>query len=201
MKIGSNSAAAAEQQKAYFDMAPWEKMPDPMRENPILNKTFGGRPTTLDLRGFIKPFDRGGVVLASVLITQEDLPLQKAEKGMMKQWRVVGGVAAEDEERLTNAVAKQRDLIEAWAVAFIREFKSGDQLLDPRRPIRVGWALPPTTFKNPPWVGWPKEGEITEVARDAPVDESLPCGFMGNQCYSKKGAKGGFSFQQVTLPD
>ena len=94
MKIGSNSAAAAEQQTAYFDMAPWEKMPDPMRENPILNKTFGGRPTTLDLRGFIKPFDRGGVVLASVLITQEDLPLQKAEKGMMKEWRVVGGLAA-----------------------------------------------------------------------------------------------------------
>ena len=42
-------------------------MPDPMRENEMLNKMFGGRPTTLDLRAFIQPFDRGGVVLASVL--------------------------------------------------------------------------------------------------------------------------------------
>ena len=84
-----------------------------------------------------------------------------------------------------EAALCSRDLIEAWAVAFIREFKSGDQLLDPRRPIRVGWALPPTTFKNPPWVGWPKEGEITEDARDAPVDESLPCGFMGNRARAR----------------
>ena len=33
---------------------PWEKMPDPMRENPVLNKMFGGRPTTLDLRWTIQ---------------------------------------------------------------------------------------------------------------------------------------------------
>lgn len=47
MAVGSNTAAAEEQKRLYFEMAPWEKMPDPMRENEVLRKVFGGRPTTL----------------------------------------------------------------------------------------------------------------------------------------------------------
>ena len=178
-------------------------MPDPMRENEMLNKMFGGRPTTLDLRAFIQPFDRGGVVLASVLATQDGLKPQKAEKGMQKEWRVVGALAAVDEEALSFAVAKQRDLIETWAVEYLREFKTGDKLLRTgfgAPPIRLGWALPPTTLKNPPWKGWPYPGELVEVPKDLSVSNGdLRCGFMGNQCYSQAGAKGGFRFVQVEL--
>ena len=146
-------------------------------------------------------------MLASVLVTQDGLAPQKQEKAMMKEWRVIGAIAAEDEEKLSLAVAKQRDLIEAWACAFVHDFRTDEfpLLTGPGAPpIRVGWALPPTTLKNPPWVGWPAEGQITEVPPEltrACADESLRCGFMGNQCFSRKGEKGGFRFVQVELPN
>ena len=123
MGLKPNQATADQQQRRYFELAPWEKMPDPMRENEVLRKVFGGRPTTLDLRGFIQPFDRGGVVLGSVLVTQEGLKQQPAEKGMQKTWRVVGAIAVEgdDPEQLSVAVANQvRAVIEPKILAYIR---------------------------------------------------------------------------------
>ena len=66
----------------------------------------------LDLSGFVKPFNRGGVVLASVFARQEGLPPSAAKRD---PWRCIGIIAAED-AALPLAVARQRKLIEAWSM-------------------------------------------------------------------------------------
>ena len=63
--MGVGRAVADAAREKYYWLAPWEKMPDPMRKF--------GRPTTLDLRFAIQPFNRTGAVLATVFVTQEGL--------------------------------------------------------------------------------------------------------------------------------
>ena len=196
MAIGGNAKAAAEQMDAYYSLAPWEKFPE-------INEKFGKR---LDLRGFIQPFDRGGCVLASVIAAQDGgalrprrgkSPIAKLDNAAGGPWRVVGNVAAVDEASLSAAVACQRPLIEAWACELIRDFDTDSKVLKRgfgAPPIRLAWIL-----KANPWdFSWP-DGFINEVPASTPVDASVPCGFLGTQCRSVKGAQGGFSFAQIEL--
>ena len=193
---GSDRLAASADEERYFWLAPWEKMPDPMRRF--------GRPTTLDLRGFIQPFNRSGAVIASVLATQEGLPALTNQK--IGKWRIVGAVAARDKESLPLAIARQRPLIEAWTKAFVcdlyqtDEHPQGRPLITDDLPIRIGWCLPPDSFKNPPWVGWPAPGEVQDVPEDTPIDAVVDCGFFGSQCRAVQQKKGGTRFVQVEIP-
>jgi hypothetical protein len=192
--IGSDAAAAEMQARSYFDMAPWE-------QNPKLIPN-----QRLDLRAFIKPFDREGVSLATVVATQPgklkarqgQSPIAKLDKAPGGPWRTVGCVAAPDEASLSSAVANQRALIEAWACELIRDFQTDARLLtrgDATAPIALAWVY----RKGPFQFDWPN-GYINEVPPGTPCDSSVRCGFLGSQCRSVRGKKGGFSFQAIELP-
>ena len=84
--IPATAAAAQQQQDELFALAPWEKMP----KFDFIEKL--GRPTTLDTRAFIKPFDRGGVTIMPVYADQEGL-------NVTPRRRLVGIVAVEGEGR------------------------------------------------------------------------------------------------------
>lgn len=181
--IKGNQASARLQRDKYFEMAPWEK-------NPQIMERFG-RPTTLDLRWTVKPFDRGGVTLAAVLVTQDGLPpLTGIEMG---EWRRIGSVSAPTEDDIPAAIAIQRELIEAWAYERVRSYGTDERQLKRglgAPPIRVAWALPPKPFQG----DWPK-GRLNEVSpRSAVADTSLRCGFAGDNTRSVKQPKGGFRF-------
>ena len=187
MKIGATAREAQQQQDVLFALAPWEKMP---------KFDLGGRPTTLDTRAFIKPFDRGGVTLAPIFANQEGLNVSPRR-------RIVGIVAVEgeDESKLSASVSRQRALIEAWACELIREYKTGRKLLaqgEGAPPIELAWASKPNRLRK--IVEPAYQGEMHEVPRDAPADESLRCGFVGSSCYSIA-TKTGFRFESVVLPD
>ena len=97
----------------------------------------------------------------------------------------------------TAAVALQRDLIEAWACELIREFQTDRKVLtrgDRNAPMKLAWIF----RKGPLQFSWP-EGCINEVPADMRVDDSLRCGFLGSQCRSVKGEKGGFRFVPIDL--
>ena len=196
MAIGCNGRAAEEQADAYYALAPWEKFPE-------INERLGKR---LDLRGFIQPFDRGGCVLASVIVSQDGgrlkprrgkSPIAKLDNAAGGPWRVVGNIAARDEESLSIAVARQRDLIEVWACELIRDFDTDSKVLSRgfgAPPIKLAWILPAK-----PWdFSWPS-GFINEVPPSTPSDESVDCGFLGTQCRSVKGNQGGFRFESIEL--
>ena len=196
MAIGSDGRAASKQVDAYYALAPWEKFPE-------INEKFGKR---LDLRGFIQPFDRGGCVLASVIAAQDGAPLSKRRgKSPLAKldnapggpWRVVGNIAAPDEASLSTAIATQRPLIEAWAIELVRDFDTDSKVLRKgigASPIKLAWILPKSAFD----FTWP-DGAINEVPQSEKADEGVPCGFLGTQCRSVKGAKGGFRFEQIEL--
>ena len=195
MKVGTNAAAARAQERAYFELAPWEKKPELIKNQ------------RLDLRAFIQPFNRDRCVLATVVATQEgrlkprkgQSPIAKLDNADGGPWRTVGVIAAPDEESLSAAVELQRDLIEAWAVELIRDFKTDAKLLSRTRfgspPIRLAWV----TKAGPLQFDWPR-GCINEVPINTRADKGLRCGFVGSQCRSVKGDKGGFRFEPVTLP-
>lgn len=198
MKVGTGANAAAKQSDAYYEMAPWEAFPE-------INEKFGKR---LDLRGaasLLRGDDRNACILASVIVAQEGAlrprrgksPIAKLDNAPGGPWRVVGNIAAPDEESLSMAVQMQRDLIEAWAVELIRDFDTDAKVL--RRgfgapPMKLAWILPKSGLD----FTWP-DGAINEVPTNTPVDSSMACGFLGTQCRSVKGEKGGFSFKQITL--
>jgi len=155
-------ARADAQREAYFSLLPWEKKP-----------TFdlGGRPTTLDLRAFIQPFNRGSAVRAAVFARQT---------GAAAQWRIVGDVGALDEAAITTAVANQRDIINAWARAFYTDFETDERLLRLDAPIQLGWAIQSKAKgKQAEW--------MHEVPLDTPMDETVRCGFRGSPSRPVKG--------------
>jgi len=154
-------------------------MPDPMRQF--------GRPTTLDLRFTIQPFNRTGCALASVFAYQEGLPPFKGS-----EWRRIGAVAAREESQLPIAVARQRELIETWACCLVTDFRTGKKLMTRRKPIKLAWALPPRFGQ----ISWPS-GYLNEVPAKTPRDDSVRCGFFGDNCISVKSEGGGFRFEPV----
>ena len=182
--IKADRQSAEQQMDAYWAMAPWEK-------NPQIMERFG-RPTTLDLRWTVKPFDRGGVVLAAVMATQDGIsePTKASPEG---QWRRIGSVAAATEEEIPLAIAKQRALIEEWTYQCTREYLTDERTFRKGMgapPIRIAWALPPKPFQ----MNWPT-GCLNEVPKkSAAIPADLRAGFMGTQCRSVKGKKGGFRF-------
>ena len=93
--MGVGRAVADAAREKYYWLAPWEKMPDPMRKF--------GRPTTLDLRFAIQPFNRTGAVLATVFVTQEGLapPEPNKYEGL---WNI-GSLAPRTEGDLAVALA------------------------------------------------------------------------------------------------
>lgn len=96
-----------------------------------------GRPTTLDLRFTIQPFNRTGCALASVFAYQEGLPPFKGS-----EWRRIGAVAAREESQLPIAVARQRELIETWACCLVTDFRTVRAGLGILRPLAASPALP-----------------------------------------------------------
>ena len=112
--IAANQRAAEEQKAEYFAMLPWEV---PTK----LDLPFGLK-SNLDLRAFVQPFNRSGAVMTGVWVAQEGIgnaypqPRKNAKVG----WRAVGLVSAPDEASLPTAVARQRELIIAWANEYIR---------------------------------------------------------------------------------
>lgn len=190
MAISGDRESAEKQYAEYFAIAPWEK-------NPQVMERFG-RPTTLDLRWTIKPFDRGGVKIVAVLATQDGLePLTGVKAG---EWRRVGSVCVEGDDFSTVplAVARQRALIEAWADESSRDYRTDAKVFKTGAgapPIRIAWAIPPQAFQ----LSWPI-GALNEVPPDVPVDDTIRCGFCGAQCRSVKQEKGGFRFVDNMLP-
>jgi len=185
-----------------------------------------GRPTTLDLRFTIQPFNRTGCALASVFAYQEGLPPFKGS-----EWRRIGAVAAREESQLPIAVARQRELIETWACCLVTDFRTvraglgilrplaaspalprlarahahsqrscdrvryvcqGKKLMTRRKPIKLAWALPPRFGQ----ISWPS-GYLNEVPAKTPRDDSVRCGFFGDNCISVKSEGGGFRFEPV----
>jgi hypothetical protein len=183
---------------AAFPRRPWEKNPQLIPNQ------------RLDLRPFVFAFtDKSGCALAAVVATQDGRlkprrgksPIAKLDNAEGGPWRTVGVVAAEDEDSLSAAVEAQRGLIEAWACELIRDFKTDEKLLSRKAgrgapPIRLAWVEKPK-----PWdFSWPS-GFINEVPpKETPAAPDGTCGFLGSQCRSVKGAKGGFSFVSVELP-
>jgi hypothetical protein len=183
---------------AAFPRRPWEKNPQLIPNQ------------RLDLRPCVFAFtDKSGCALAAVVATQEGRlkprrgksPIAKLDNAEGGPWRTVGVVAAEDEDSLSAAVEAQRGLIEAWACELIRDFKTDEKLLSRKAgrgapPIRLAWVEKPK-----PWdFSWPS-GFINEVPpKETPAAPDGTCGFLGSQCRSVKGAKGGFSFVSVELP-
>ena len=199
MRIGRNGAAAEQQAAAYYELAPWEKFPE-------VNEKYGKR---LDLRGpasLLRGDDRSACILATVIAAQDGAnlkrrrgksPLAKLDNAQGGPWRVVGNIAAPDEASLFVAIANQRDLIEAWASEVVRDFASDQPML--RRglgapTIKLAWILPKSAWD----FTWPS-GAINEVPTSTRADESVRCGFLGTQCRSVKGAKGGFRFVPIEL--
>ena len=183
--MGVGRAVADAAREKYYWLAPWEKMPDPMRKF--------GRPTTLDLRFAIQPFNRTGAVLATVFVTQEGLapPEPNKYEGL---WNI-GSLAARTEGDLAVALANQRTLIEAWAGERVRAYTTGEKLVRPGAPLRVFYATKPKMMQK-------LADCLVEVAADAPTDEAVDCGFHGDRCVCVRGANGGgFRFDEVNLPE
>ena len=152
-----------------------------------------GRPTTLDLRFAIQPFNRTGAVLATVFVTQEGLapPEPNKYEGL---WNI-GSLAARTEGDLAVALANQRTLIEAWAGERVRAYTTGEKLVRPGAPLRVFYATKPKMMQK-------LADCLVEVAADAPTDEAVDCGFHGDRCVCVRGANGGgFRFDEVNLPE
>jgi len=194
--IEATRAAAAAQRDEYYAMAPWEKQ--------ITFKLPGGRPTTLDLRGFIQPFNRSGVKLAGLLVTQDGIPGITAGGGKQnyRYWRPVGAIAALDEASLPLAVARQRDLILAWSRELVRDLRTGEKLLrfgSGEPPVRIAWAYPPNKFK---WaVNTSYQGDLNEVPPETPIDETVRCGFIGTPSRPTKTSRNLLAFTKVDLPE
>eukprot|EP00322_Chrysochromulina_rotalis_P015428 CAMPEP_0115867586 /NCGR_PEP_ID=MMETSP0287-20121206/20842_1 /TAXON_ID=412157 /ORGANISM="Chrysochromulina rotalis, Strain UIO044" /LENGTH=223 /DNA_ID=CAMNT_0003322191 /DNA_START=11 /DNA_END=682 /DNA_ORIENTATION=+ len=150
-------STADAQREAYYKLLPWEKKP---------KFDLGGRPTTLDLRAFIQPFNRGSAVKAAVFARQEG--------GAALQWRIVGDVGAINEAALTAAVAKQREIITTWAHAFYTDFETDEKLLrlDAAPEVELGWAIQSKAK------GKPSEF-MNLVPLDTPIEETVRCGFLG----------------------
>lgn len=191
MAIEVSIASAERQKAAYFELAPWEEM---------TSFDLGGRPTTLDLRGFDSRRDKGAVV-ASVLVNQEGLAGIAAGGGKKRYWRAVGAVAAVDEASLARAIARQRGLIIAWADEIVYDWQTQQKQLrlGPNEPpVRIAWTFKPN--------GWRKmiepsyQGELQEVLHDEPVDESVRCGFFGTPSRPAKTGVAGSTFVAVNLP-
>lgn len=202
--IEPTRAGAAQQVDEYYAMAPWEKMP----RFEWLAKL--GRPTTLDVRAFI-PGDRNSVVLPGIYVTQDGMPGINAGAGRERFWRPVGAIAAYDEASLDSAVARQRELIVAWAAQALVDLKTEQPLLklgagDP--PVRIAWAYK-TSFSQ--WAmhrmttfsakDEAYEGELNEVPPETPIDESVRCGFLGTPSRPVKTERGLLSFTKVELPE
>jgi len=188
--VRGDRASGERQLAIFYELAPWEL-------NPKIMERFG-RPTTLDLRWMIRPFDRGGVLIAPVFATQEgiDSPERWANLRRKKKWQFVGEVCIEGED-LANvpvAIANQRPLIEASARASQTYF-ADDAPVFLSGPIQLAWAT--TTNMGPE--GLPKGGK--EVPPDLPPDESLKCGFRGQQSRTVASPGGGFKFVGTELPE
>ena len=189
-RIAATRAAAEQQRAAYFALAPWEQ---------VTKYELGGRPTTLDLRGFDRR-DKGEVQVAAVLVNQEGLSGVAAGGGKRRYWRSVGAVAAPDKASLDAAVAKQRELIIAWADELVYDWKTQTKQLrlgadDPT--VRIAWTFKPNGWKK--MIEPSYQGELNEVALDTPFDESLQCGFFGSPSRPVKTGVGS-AYTAVDLP-
>lgn len=182
--IKPRQRVAEQQREVFFELAPWEK-------NPTLIEN-----QRLDLRPFVFAFtDKSVASIAAVFAFQEGVP----PVGKRSPWRNVGLVAAKDEASLPQAVERQRDLIEAWACEFVRDFRTDGKLMTRRKPIKLAYGFKPNGFRKA--IEPTYQGELVEVPKSTSLDESVPCGFLGTTSRSKKGEKGGFRFVEVRLPD
>lgn len=209
--IEPTQAAAEAQRREYYAMAPWEKMPQ------LLPKSWG-RPTTLDTRMFIQPFNRSGVVTPGLFVYQEGFPGVQAGAGRERFWRPVGAISAlagsgEGEDANANvpaAVARQRDLIVAWADEVCVDLKTGKKLLrlgPVAPPIQLAWAYKQSIAD---WAMYrlsrigekddAYEGELNVVPQEQPFDDSDRCGFLGTSSRPVKTERGLLSFTKVALP-
>jgi len=203
--IKGTKANAQAQMDAYFEMAPWEK--------PVTIAGYRGASAT-DLRA-LTSFDKSSAVVVPVFANQEGLPplgvwtgdMDKAlARGDAQQWRVIGCITAEDEASLSAAVARQRDLIEAWAYELIRDKKTDVRIfkrgpLAP--PIELAWAYPPAMLKKMFIKGY--LGDLNVVPRDTPVVDDVRCGFVGSQSRTQRSnlddpSKGGYRYVPIELP-
>jgi|TARA_B100000524_G_scaffold292267_1_gene167083 hypothetical protein len=188
--IAANNRAAQQQKAEFYAMAPWEKKP-----------TFeiGGRPTTLDLRAFIKPFDRDGVKIAAVFANQAGLPEIRTGGGRTRAWRCIGVISAPDDETLSAAVARQRKLITAWACELVADFNSGEKLLRTGAgapPIELAWSLPPNGFKK--MIQPSYQGELNLVPQSVKGGQ-VRCGFIGTPSRSYRSERNLMAFTKVEL--
>ena len=203
--IGANKAAEEAQKAEYFAMLPWEV---PTR----IELPFGMK-SSLDLRAFVQPFNRSDAVMSGVWVCQEGVSREKVypqpRKNGKDGWRSIGLVSALDEASLPLAVARQRDLIIAWANEYVRAYKTDEKVFNfapDAPPIRIAYGdrPSPTSWNWITDITW--EGDLTEVPLDTPIDESVRCGFFGSASRSqmgrtKDGRQAGFRFVAIELPD
>lgn len=202
---------------SYFELAPWEKPAaiEGARGVVKFDSRFQRPPVYLDPEAYLRTFDRSGAVVAAVFANQQGLPVignyvgdvdKALARGDCVQWRLIGAVAAESEDMLPLAVARQRELIGAWAFELERDKKTDKRIF--RRgfgapPIRLAWAYPASTLKKMFIKSY--QGELNEVPPSTPVMD-VRCGFVGSQSRTLRSSlddpsRGGYRFVKVELPN
>jgi len=180
--VRGDRASAERQLAIFYELAPWEA-PAGRRNGPAWT---------------IRPFDRGGVLIAPIFATQEGIDSPERWKNLRrkKKWLFVGDVCIEGEDpaRVPVAIANQRPLIEASARASQTYF-ANDAPVFLSGPIQLAWA----TSMIPGPDGLPAGGK--EVPPDLPPDESLKCGFRGQPSRTVASPGGGYKIVGTELPE
>jgi len=161
--VEATEASAVEQRAQYFALMPSRKLPE----------------VSLDLRAFASKEDDH--VEAGVFARQA---------GTVPEWRNIGVVAAEEDGKLTPAVAKQFDLITRWAYEVCNDFETNTLLMQlDGAPIEIAWAIkPPVPSLFEKLQGKEEEPPaFVEVAPGTAFDDGLRCGFLGSLARQYRG--------------
>ena len=170
----------AEQQRAeYFALMPSKELPK----------------VSLDTRLFLsKDNDK---VEAGVFARQVGTGKKFSE------FRNIGTVATEDEASLTQAVAKQFDLIVRWAYEKSNDFETNklQMSLGGSTPIELAWSIkPPKPSFFESLQGMKEEPMVlTEVPPGTKFDPELRCGFLGSLAREYRGGGVSARYDRIVI--
>eukprot|EP00316_Scyphosphaera_apsteinii_P009534 CAMPEP_0119320662 /NCGR_PEP_ID=MMETSP1333-20130426/53047_1 /TAXON_ID=418940 /ORGANISM="Scyphosphaera apsteinii, Strain RCC1455" /LENGTH=234 /DNA_ID=CAMNT_0007327425 /DNA_START=56 /DNA_END=760 /DNA_ORIENTATION=- len=174
--IEATEACAQEQREEYFRLMPSRELPK----------------VSLDLRAF-----------ASKANDNYEAGIFSRQDGAIPQWKNVGTVATTSPDQITQAVAKQRALIERWAYEVCNDFETNELLmvLEGGPPIQIAWAIKPEkpSFFDSLMGKQDEAVVLNEVDRTAGFDPVLPCGFLGKPAREYRGGGVSARYERIVI--
>jgi len=174
--IEATEACAQQQREEYFRLMPSKELPK----------------VSLDLRAFRSTAN--DAVEAGIFARQQ---------GTVVAWENIGVVATTDTKLFSEAVSKQRVLIERWAYEVCNDFETNKlrMVLEGGPPIELAWAIEPAkpSFMDS-LMGKLEDAPIFhEVERDVGFDVEVQCGFLGTLAREYRGGGVSARYERIVI--